>query len=98
MEIPDTLAEKLETFRTRGEAMPASTELFKETNWFSVLMGQGFRPDDHHPVADVISEAELKTRLLKIRTAIQERVAGMPDHAQYLARTCAAPVRRPATV
>jgi tryptophan 7-halogenase len=90
MDIPDSLKTKLELFKTRGEVMASQTELFKETSWFAVLYGQGLVPDDYHPVADVISEDDLKLRLAKIRTGIQDRVGGMPSHKAYIERCCAA--------
>jgi tryptophan 7-halogenase len=97
MAIPDSLQTKFETFRLRGEVMPTSQELFKETNWFSVLMGQGMMPEDHHPVADVPSDEDLKARMAKIRTAIQDRINSMPTHQQFIDRNCSA-VRRQAAV
>ncbi|MET0356302.1 MAG: tryptophan halogenase family protein, partial [Cellvibrio sp.] len=40
MSIPDSLQEKLDTFRTRGDMMVRHDELFKEQSWFNILMGQ----------------------------------------------------------
>ncbi len=84
MSIPDSLTEKLELFRTRGEVMAKAGELFRETSWFAVLAGQGLMPESYHPVADVISEDDLRLRLSKVRTGITERVNGMPLHKDYL--------------
>jgi tryptophan halogenase len=91
MPIPDTLAEKLEVFRTRAEVMARHDELFKETSWFAVLAGQGLTPESYHPVADAISEDELRLRLTKIRTGIQNRVNGMPSHADFIREHCLSP-------
>lgn len=85
MDIPEELQSKLEYFRTRGEIMVRAGELFKETSWFAVLVGQGLMPEAYHPVADVISSDELRLRLSKIRSGITERVNGMPTHKDYLA-------------
>ena len=93
MDIPDTLAAKIETFRLRGEVMVSQTELFKETSWWAVLAGQGVRPQGYHPVADVISEDELKLRLSRIRAGILDRLNRMPQHADFIARHCAAETR-----
>jgi tryptophan halogenase len=90
MSVPDSLTERMTLFKTRGEAMPASTELFKETNWFAIMYNQGLIPEDYHPVADVISEDELKLRLSKIRTGIQDRVNSMTMHQQFIEQNCAA--------
>ncbi|MES1156773.1 MAG: tryptophan halogenase family protein [Alphaproteobacteria bacterium] len=91
MDIPDTLKAKLELFRTRGEVHPNSNELFKETSWFAVLCGQGMVPEAYHPIADVISDDELKLRLSRIRTGVAERVNGMPAHHDFIAKNCRSP-------
>lgn len=94
MEIPDSLEEKLEIFRTRGEVMARHDELFKETSWFAVLAGQGLIPESYHPVADAISEDELRLRLTKIRTGIVNRVNGMPDHKDFIRQHCISPAAK----
>jgi tryptophan halogenase len=88
MSIPDSLAEKLEVFKTRGEVMARQSELFKETSWFAVLVGQGLMPEGYHPIADSISEDDLRLRLTKIRTGVQNRVNSMPNHADYIRDNC----------
>jgi tryptophan halogenase len=90
MEIPDSLAARLDIFKGRGQAMAGQTELFKEVSWFAVLVGQGLMPENYHPVADVIPEDQLKLRLSKVRSAVQERVNGMPMHQDFIDRNCAA--------
>jgi tryptophan halogenase len=90
MDIPDSLKARLELFKTRGEVMAPPAELFKETNWFAVLYGQGIVPDEYHPVADVISEYDLKVRLARIRSGVQDRVDGMTSHQAFIDRHCAA--------
>ena len=91
MSIPESLQEKLDIFRARGEVMARQTELFKETSWFAVLVGQGFEPESYHPVADAISEDELRLRLTKIRTGVQNRVNGMPGHKEFIRQNCVSP-------
>jgi tryptophan halogenase len=91
MDIPETLQEKLDVFRTRGEVMARHAELFKETSWFAVLVGQGFVPESYHPVADAISEDELRLRLTRIRTGIQNRINGMQDHKDFIRENCLSP-------
>jgi tryptophan halogenase len=89
MQIPESLQEKLDIFMTRGEVMARQEELFKETSWFAVLAGQGLVPGTYHPVADAISEDELRLRLTKIRTGVQNRVNGMPSHKDFILKNCA---------
>jgi tryptophan halogenase len=94
MQIPDSLQEKLDIFKARGEVMARHYELFKETSWFAVLVGQGLIPDSYHPVADAISDDELRLRLTKIRTGVQNRVNGMMNHKDFILKNCASPTAK----
>lgn len=90
MSIPDSLQEKLYIFKSRGEIMVRQYELFKEVSWFAVLMGQGLIPENYHPVADAISADELRLRLTKIRTGVQNRLDMMPKQEAFIQMNCAA--------
>ncbi len=79
MELPDSLQEKLEIFKERGEIVINKYDMFRETSWFAVLMGQGFEPEGYHPVADSISEEQLHMRLTHIRNAVAKRVSTLPN-------------------
>ncbi|MDV6332196.1 tryptophan halogenase family protein [Asticcacaulis sp. 201] len=91
MSVPDSLTARLETFRATGQAAAQQWELFKEVSWFSVLAGQGLMPGDYHPVADVISDDDLRQRLGRLRSQVDQRVKGMMSHDDYIAKFCAAP-------
>jgi tryptophan halogenase len=90
MTIPDSLEEKLELFRERGEPRMLPSDLFRETSWFAVLYGQGLIPRSYHPVANALSEDELQLALASIRTAIRHRVDSLPSHADFIERCCSA--------
>jgi tryptophan halogenase len=90
MDIPDSLKTRLEFFACQAHANVAPSELFKDSSWFAVLVGQGLLPRDYSPVADYISEDELKLRLSRIRTRVQDRVERLPAHDAYIAANCAA--------
>ncbi len=94
MQIPGSLQEKLDIFAARGEVMARHDELFKETSWYAVLAGQGLEPASYHPVADALSEDELRLRLTKIRTGIQNRINGMPGHKEFIRKHCASPAAK----
>lgn len=84
MELPDSLQEKLEIFKERGEIVINKYDMFRETSWFAVLMGQGFEPEGYHPVADSISEEQLHMRLTHIRNAVAKRVSTLPKHGDFV--------------
>ncbi len=90
MDIPDSLKARLDLYTQTGSCAVQQYELFKEASWFAVLMGQGLEPRDYHPLADVISEDDLKVRMAKLRTGVTERVKSLPSHDAFIARHCAA--------
>lgn len=88
MPIPDSLNDRLELFKTRGDPMVRPTELFKEASWYAVLLGQGMQIENYHPMADTISDDELKLRLTKIRSGVQNRLNTLPSHADFIRANC----------
>ncbi|MEM1380985.1 MAG: tryptophan halogenase family protein, partial [Pseudomonadota bacterium] len=49
MDIPDTLQEKIELFRTTGQIFREEDELFTETSWAAVMLGQGIEMEGASP-------------------------------------------------
>jgi tryptophan halogenase len=90
MSIPDTLAQKIEMFRARGEVRPQGPDLFSEVSWFAMLYGQGIIPQGHHPLADAMSDDDLQLTLARIRSAIRQRVDSLPQHEEFIRSCCAA--------
>ena len=70
MEIPDYLADKIELFKGSGRVFRENEELFNDTSWFAVMVGQGLTPKGWDPMADVMSEDLLRARMNEIRAVI----------------------------
>lgn len=90
MAIPDSLAHRLELFRANGRIFREHEELFAEVGWLQVLLGQHVDPAGYHPLADQLSHQELEQLMTVSRNHAQAVAAGMPDHAAFIARHCAA--------
>ena len=91
MSVPESLEHKLALFRARGRVVRTDNELFAETGWFQVMVGQHIEPQTYHPLADLQSEADTMEYLESVRAVIGKCVEVMPDHAAYIASHCAAP-------
>jgi tryptophan halogenase len=90
IEVPEFLAHKIELFRSRGRIFREADELFNDTSWFAVLIGQNVRPRTYDPLVDVLDADETRRRLLQIRTAIANSAAAMPEHREFIGKHCAA--------
>ncbi len=90
MQIPETLSRRIELFRRTGLVFREADELFAETAWVQVMLGQRIEPERHHPLADELDEQQLDRFLADIRTLIGRVVDRLPPHEEFIARACAA--------
>jgi tryptophan halogenase len=84
MDVPDTLQHKLDLWRSAGRIVRNDNELFAEVGWLQVLHGQRVQARAHHPVADVLAEADVASYLGNIEQVIANCVEQMPTHAQFV--------------
>ena len=90
MSVPDTLTQKIELFKATGQIFREEDELFTETSWAAVMMGQRIPMMGHNPVADTMDMARTKAELDEMEHSIRFVVQNMPSHQQFLAQYCPA--------
>ena len=90
MEIPKSLAHRIDLFRETGRVFRVSNELFAENSWIQVMLGQGIAPEQYHPVVNVMSDEELKRFLDGIKSGVDNTVAQLPKHQAYVEQYCKA--------
>ena len=90
MEVPDTLQRKIDLFAANGRVFREDDELFTEESWIQVFLGQGVIPRGYDPLVDIKPEAQVEEYLGNIQRVIARCVGLMPDHAEFVAKTCAA--------
>ncbi|TRX54067.1 tryptophan halogenase family protein [Thalassomonas sp. M1454] len=90
MPIPESLAHRMKLFKESGRVFKKTDDLFGETSWVQVMMGQGLMPEQYHPIVDMMSDDELQGFLNKIKNGVQKRVANWPDHNDFIAHYCKA--------
>jgi tryptophan halogenase len=91
MSIPDGLDYRMNLFRSSGRVSFHDRELFVESNWLSVFIGQGIWPRRYDPLADLPELESIRTEIQRLRQVIRETARAMPMHAEFIARHCAAP-------
>lgn len=92
MDVPDGLRHRMRLFEETGRVFRANDELFAENSWTQVMLGQGLMPRSHHPVADVMSEEEMRRFLSHITENVNRTAASLPMHQDYLNKYCPADV------
>ncbi len=84
LDPPAGLAEKLAMFRSSGRVFREHNELFTETSWLSVMVGQGIEAGGYHPAADLLPDDETLTRLEHIREGVATTAEHMPSQDEFL--------------
>ncbi|MCE2841452.1 MAG: tryptophan halogenase family protein [Novosphingobium sp.] len=90
MQVPDTLTEKVDLFRMNGQIFREDDELFTETSWAAVMMGQGITMGGHNAVADTLDSAATRKEFDEMEQSIRYVVQNMPTHGDYLGKYCPA--------
>lgn len=90
MPIPDYLQQKMHLYQSNGRIYREDTELFNETSWLAVMHGQGIVPNGYHPLVDTLSEQEVMRRVSHIKQVIDNSVAIMPMHTEFINQYCKA--------
>ena len=91
MDVPETLTEKVELFKQNGQIFREEDELFTESSWTAVMMGQGIQMQGHNAVADTLIGRETRKEVDEMEKSIRFAVQNMPGHGDYLKRYCPAP-------
>jgi tryptophan halogenase len=91
MSVPEDLTRKMALFAANGVIYRDQEDLFTESSWLQVMLGQGIVPRGYHPMADQLSDADLEGFLTHLRMVITGAVGAMPTHDAFIAAHCRAP-------
>jgi len=84
MDVPDSLRDRLELFRSSGRFFKHNAqELFGEESWVQVLLGQGFEMHAD-PVTEFVADDELVDFLGDIAEVNEDVASKMPDHGEFV--------------
>ena len=87
MPIPDRLIEKIALFQETGRIVRRDHDIFAESSWLAVAIGQGLAPNGRHPISDVLTPDENVGRLAAIRDSIRRTADALPLHADVVSAT-----------
>ena len=90
MAVPETLRRKTALFAANGRFFHQNDELFNETSWAQVMLGQGIRPQGYHPLVDNTEEDAIWRMLANVKQVMNAVVERMPTHEHFIAANCKA--------
>lgn len=88
MEVPDDLMHRMEMFKEFGRCFQVEGELFRLDSWTQVMLGQGILPVSYHPIVELMPERELQNFLGSIAAEVDNNIAMMPIHQDFIGKYC----------
>ena len=89
MPVPDSLQYRIELFRQYGRLVPGELDLFGNTSWLAVHIGQHNLPQQSDMLLNYRS-VQGSDYLAKMRQAMQQAVQQLPSHQDYINQYCKA--------
>ena len=90
MPIPASLQHRIDMFSQSGKVYKYGNELFGESSWIQVMMGQGIMPKEYHPIVDMMETEELASFLNNIKSTAKRKVETLPPHFDFINHYCKA--------
>ena len=88
MEIPESLAHRMKLFKETSRVFKKPDDLFGESSWVQVMLGQGLMPEQYHPIVDQMSDQELSNFLNTIKEGTKKQVKNWPNHWDFIQHYC----------
>lgn len=86
MAVPDSLAEKMATFKARGVVMNYRDGMFLDASWLAVYLGQRVVPQAADPRVDAIDDRRRADLLRALHGTIQTAVGAFPTQTAFLSQ------------
>ena len=86
MEVPETLARRIELFRGRGRYLKGDTDLFTTNSWVAVMLGQAGWPSGFDPLVEALDADKVARQIENAHGAIARAVGTMPLQMEILRR------------
>jgi tryptophan halogenase len=88
MELPTSLKDRIDYFRSTGRIIVDPDELFKHHSWFSVLIGQFVEPATYNPIVDSRPRSNSRKRIEAMAQLLARIAENMPRQDEFIDRNC----------
>ena len=90
MSVPESLTEKMKLFSSNGLLYKDAEDLFRESSWVQVMVGQGLVPKSFHAMANRISSDQLTNFLSDVKKLIARATNDLQQHQDFIEAHCKA--------
>ncbi|WAJ70552.1 tryptophan halogenase family protein [Catenovulum adriaticum] len=84
MDVPRRLKQKMALFKQNGSVFQDQLDIFLDSSWIQVMLGQGIEPNDYHPLVNAYSDEQLIQLLVNMRNAKANPVESISTHDEFL--------------
>ena len=90
MSIPESLQRRIEMFGKSGHVIFHPAELFIESNWLAIYLGQHILPETCDPRVHCAGDDFIRQRLPQMQATVAAAADDMPSHASAIEQFCRA--------
>ena len=90
MSVPESLTDKMRLFEGNGLLYKDPEDLFRESSWVQVMVGQGLMPKSFHAMANRLSSDQLNTFLGDVQKLIARATGELTQHQAFIDTHCKA--------
>ena len=90
MEVPDSLAHKLELFRQHGHVFRYNEELFDVPSWVAVMLGQDVIPNGYDPLVEAMPDRDILSAMSELAQRYDQAAQRLPLASDFIDRKLAA--------
>ncbi|KLI63336.1 tryptophan halogenase [Aurantiacibacter marinus] len=84
MDVPESLARKIELWRLHGRIFRENAELFTMPSWTAVMLGQNIWPERYDPIADTLDEQRVASAMAQMREGYRATAQALPSQEEFL--------------
>lgn len=84
MSVPDSLTQRMELFRERGNVVNYRDGMFLDASWIAVYLGQRVVPQHYDSRCNKVAEQSLKEKMTSLRLACANAASTMPSHQEFI--------------
>jgi len=88
LEIPQTLVDKMNAFKTNGKQLRLPWEIFGNDSWLAIYDGLNYTPSSYDSSIDKYSNEFLSKQLTQMRNGIENTVSKAHTHTHFLRQYC----------